>query len=78
MPDGKPAGEACIHLNPEDFSCGIWNTVDYPPVCRGLKPMPEMCGESRDEALAYLAELEDLTRPGPSARGAPGRSPSTP
>jgi hypothetical protein len=63
MPDGKPAGVMCVNLDPEAYLCRIWNTPDYPAVCRGLRAEPEMCGSSREEAIAYLDELERLTRP---------------
>ena len=34
-----------------------------PAVCVSLKPSPEMCGASREEALSYLAVLEASTAP---------------
>lgn len=61
MPFGKPAGVRCIHLL-EDFRCGIFNDPGRPLVCGSLKARREMCGESREFALRYLAELEVLTR----------------
>ena len=63
MPDGKPAGTACVNLNPESFECRIWNHEDYPTFCRGLQASEEMCGGTREYALEYLAKLEILTRP---------------
>jgi len=63
MPDGKPAGVMCVNLDGETHLCRIWNTPEYPEVCRGLQAEPEMCGSSREEAIAYLDELERLTRP---------------
>jgi hypothetical protein len=63
MPNGKPAGVPCVNLDPETHLCRIWNTAEYPAFCRGLQASEEMCGSSRAEALAYLAELEELTRP---------------
>lgn len=63
MPDGKPAGVICVNLDPETYLCRIWNTPDYPVVCRGLRAEPEMCGSSSEEAIAYLDELERLTQP---------------
>ena len=63
MPDGKPAGQMCVNLDPGTFRCRIWNAPDYPAVCRGLQAEPQMCGTSREEALAWLTELERLTRP---------------
>ncbi len=62
MPHGKPAGVRCIHLSP-DHVCLIHDRPDYPAVCRNLKPEKEMCGDSFEEAMAYLTKLEELTRP---------------
>ncbi|MFP4362998.1 MAG: YkgJ family cysteine cluster protein [Spirochaetia bacterium] len=63
MPEGKPAGVRCVNLG-DDNTCTIHNTPEYPEVCRNLVPEPEMCGETREHALKYLAELEKLTAPG--------------
>lgn len=63
MPDGKPAGVPCVNLDPVTFRCRIWNAPDYPPFCRGLQASEEMCGSSREQALAYLSHLEEITRP---------------
>ncbi|CAG1004323.1 hypothetical protein RHDC4_03462 [Rhodocyclaceae bacterium] len=57
---GKPAGEACRHLTP-DLRCGIFGQADRPACCVGLQPAPEMCGETREQALAWLADLERRT-----------------
>ena len=62
MPEGKPAGIPCIHLDGE-FRCRIFNDPARPAVCASLQPSPEMCGNSREAALKSLAELEELTRP---------------
>jgi len=62
MPHGKPAGVPCLHLQ-ADRSCAIYADPRRPACCAGLKPLPEMCGDSAEEALAYLSELELLTRP---------------
>jgi hypothetical protein len=61
MPDGKPAGVRCIQL-PDDERCAIFDSPDRPAVCRTLRPDFEMCGESRDEAMRYLMQLELETR----------------
>jgi Fe-S-cluster containining protein len=62
MPDGKPAGVRCVNLDKEN-RCTIHGRPDYPKVCAGLRPNREMCGTSRKEALTYLTNLENLTRP---------------
>jgi hypothetical protein len=61
MPDGKPAGVPCIQLD-ENFRCRIFNDPARPRVCASLQPSWEMCGNCRQEAMDYLAELEELTR----------------
>lgn len=63
MPQGKKAGERCLHLD-EHYGCLIHGLEDYPKVCRELRPDVEMCGETREEAMKYLEELERLTAPG--------------
>jgi uncharacterized protein len=51
----------------------LYGRLDRPAVCSSLKPSPEMCGSSREEALAYLAALEEATAPPPGeARSPPG------
>jgi len=62
MPKGKPAGVRCLHLT-EDYRCNIYNHPDKPAACSNLKPLREMCGNSREEALEYLAALERATAP---------------
>ncbi len=62
MPNGKPAGIRCVQLT-EDNRCQIFGQPDRPVVCRGLRPSLEMCGTSDDHAYAYLAWLEQITRP---------------
>ncbi len=57
MPNGKPAGVPCIHLN-EDFSCAIFHSPDRPKVCAGFKAEPLVCGNNREQALEILSELE--------------------
>ena len=59
MPNGKPAGVQCIHLL-EDFRCGIYDSPDRPKVCDGFKAEELVCGNSREEALRILGELEGL------------------
>jgi hypothetical protein len=65
MPRGKPAGQPCIQLDAGGL-CKLYGRPERPAVCASLRPDPEMCGASREEALAYLARLERLTLPDPS------------
>ncbi|HTX72351.1 MAG TPA: YkgJ family cysteine cluster protein [Rectinemataceae bacterium] len=62
MPQGKPAGMSCIHLDGQ-FRCLLYGRPERPAVCRSLRPEPLMCGHSRQEAMAYLKALEEATSP---------------
>ena len=68
MPQGKPAGVPCVQLLP-DFRCALFGHPERPAVCASLRPLAEMCGAGRDEALEILRQMEQDTRPGfaPSA-----------
>ncbi len=66
LPGGKPAGLVCPALT-EELRCGLYGLPGRPAVCASLRPSPEMCGASREEALAYLAALEEATAPPPAA-----------
>lgn len=57
---GKPAGVACAHLT-ADLRCAIFGRSERPACCAGLQPAREMCGETREQALAWLATLERAT-----------------
>ncbi|CDN43609.1 MULTISPECIES: zinc/iron-chelating domain-containing protein [Paenibacillus] len=63
MPDGKPAGVPCVQLLP-DLRCALFGKPDRPAVCGELHAAADMCGDSRDDALAYLEWLEKATAPG--------------
>jgi Fe-S-cluster containining protein len=58
MPDGKPAGVRCIQLS-EDNLCNIFGSPDRPAVCSQFKAEDLICGNSRDEALKILSDLEN-------------------
>ena len=57
MHDGKPAGVRCIHLL-EDFRCALYNSPLRPQVCINFMPDPEFCGNSREEAMRIMGEME--------------------
>lgn len=59
----KPAGVPCRYLTAE-LRCEIFGGSERPACCGGLQPSVEMCGGNREQALAWLGRLEDLTRPG--------------
>lgn len=62
MPNGKPAGVRCVQLT-ADNKCKLFGKPERPLVCIKLRPDEEMCGQSAEEALAWLSALEEATRP---------------
>lgn len=60
MPEGKPANVLCVQLT-EDFQCRIFSHPQRPSVCSSLMPSPEMCGDTREQALAIISFLESAT-----------------
>ena len=62
MPKGKPAGVRCFQLT-DDNRCLIYGRPERPEVCNRLRANREMCGDSMEHALAFLAQLEEQTRP---------------
>ena len=62
MPHGKPAGIPCVQLLP-DYRCALYGRPERPAVCASLRATEEMCGTTREHALAWLTRVEDVTRP---------------
>ena len=62
MPNGKPAGVRCVQLT-DDNRCQLFGRPERPAVCVRLRPSEEMCGETFEEAHAYLVTLELATKP---------------
>lgn len=62
MPGGKPAGVRCVQLD-DDLRCLLFGKPERPAVCAALRPGPEMCGGSREEAVDFLSRLERSTAP---------------
>lgn len=62
MPEGKPAGVRCLHLT-DDLRCAIFGQAGRPACCAGLQPSRDMCGDNREEAVAFLTWLENATLP---------------
>lgn len=60
MPEGKPSGVRCIQLT-ADGLCKLFGSPERPEVCTRLRPDPEMCRNTVEEALAWLTQLERLT-----------------
>ena len=62
MPQGKPAGVACVNLD-DAMRCRLFGDPSRPGFCTSLKPCVTMCGGSRSDAMAILAALETSTAP---------------
>ena len=60
MPEGKAAGEPCLHLM-ADMRCAIFGQPERPAVCASFKAMEDVCGESKDHAMWLITELEQAT-----------------
>ncbi len=62
MPNGKRAGERCVHLDAGN-RCLLFGRPERPQWCSDLRASVEMCGGGDDEAMAILEQLERQTRP---------------
>ena len=62
MPNGKPAGVACVQLD-ADLRCRLFGRPERPAVCVDLRPSVEMCGDGREQAMLWLSRLEQQTAP---------------
>ena len=60
MPDGKPAGERCLHLS-VDYLCGLFGQPERPAVCGSFKADIEVCGSSQQEAIKLIGWWEQVT-----------------
>ncbi len=62
MPDGKKAGEVCVHLDiHNNYRCKIFDDRRRPRVCAAFKAEEDICGHDRDQAISILSELELIT-----------------
>lgn len=52
----------CVQLD-EHERCQLFGRPERPQVCASLRAAPEMCGDNRSHAMAWLARLEAQTRP---------------
>jgi hypothetical protein len=66
MPLGKPAGVICAQLDAQ-ARCRLFGSERRPAVCTSLRPAADMCGATREHAMAWLNQLEQRTSPGTSA-----------
>lgn len=62
MPEGKPAGVACVHLD-EQMGCRLFGDSRRPALCDAFKAEITICGETREQAIRILDELEVLSQP---------------
>lgn len=60
MPQGKAAGEKCIHLL-ADMRCAIFGQASRPKVCADFLADIDICKDSREMALITITELETST-----------------
>lgn len=60
MPQGKPAGVRCVNLD-ERNRCLLFGLASRPAVCAQFKAEPEVCGDSREQALRLISVLELAT-----------------
>ncbi len=61
MPQGKPAGERCSQLTPDNL-CRIFGRPERPLVCVSYRASREYCGIGREEAMRLLHRLEVMTK----------------
>ncbi|QFU77089.1 YkgJ family cysteine cluster protein [Halioglobus maricola] len=62
MPQGKAAGERCIHLDCE-FRCALFGDPSRPALCNAFAAEPGICGGDRDQALVNIYALEHASNP---------------
>lgn len=60
MPNGKPAGERCVHLSVE-WLCDLFGKPERPAVCSAFAANEEVCGTSRAEAIRLIGWWEQAT-----------------
>jgi len=60
MENGKPADKRCIQLN-ENNLCRLFGKPERPKVCHDFKACSSVCGNTNQEALKNIQELERIT-----------------
>ncbi|CAH0533197.1 hypothetical protein VST7929_01059 [Vibrio stylophorae] len=60
-PNGKAAGERCKQLNTDNL-CKLFGQKERPAVCGQFQAEMWVCGETREQALATLTDLENCTQ----------------
>ena len=62
MPEGKPAGVICVHLD-ETMACALFGDPRRPALCGDFRAEREVCGDNREQALTLLDTLEYDSQP---------------
>ena len=62
MPNGKPAGVVCAHLG-ATMNCQLFGDKRRPALCEAFAAERSVCGDSREQAIAILEEMELLSLP---------------
>ena len=62
MPEGKPAGVACVHLT-ADKRCALFGDPRRPRLCHDFAPEPAVCGVDARQAMSRLQYLEIFSAP---------------
>jgi hypothetical protein len=60
MPNGKPAGERCLHLSAANL-CELFGRPERPAVCSAFEADVEVCGNDTDEAIRIIGWWEQMT-----------------
>ncbi|WP_369602534.1 YkgJ family cysteine cluster protein [Hahella sp. SMD15-11] len=74
MPEGKPAGIRCIHLD-SSGKCSLFGLPERPKVCLDFDADPHVCGETTEDALINLTWLEQATQATDPLSAPPHRAP---
>ena len=62
MPEGKPAGQRCVHLDAL-MRCKLFGDPRRPALCESFTAERTSCGDNREQALLLLQQLEMNTEP---------------
>ena len=59
MPNGKKAGERCIHL--QDSLCSLFGLPTRPQVCSSFQANEDICGSTYEESSQKIQWYERMT-----------------
>lgn len=60
MPNGKPAGERCLHLSVE-LLCNLFGKPERPAVCGRFVAAEDVCGSNQADAIRLIGWWEQVT-----------------